>query len=161
MCFSHSKSAVVLQPSPSRAGAGMCSNMLFTYPLQKTSGFHIGQEVPLERSKPQRSVNTTDWLPDIDGSVYTSAWDKLLVATDLIIVYTVSWNKQPQRKWRLFIVYICQLIIRGSGRKFQSEPWSSLSTSFYSGGSTKVKQCKALTAVLPKAKHSRVCYCAY
>lgn len=63
----HTEPAVVFQPSPGGpAGAGMCSNMLFTYPLQKTPGFHIGQEAPLKHSKPQRSVSIpaaqTDYL---------------------------------------------------------------------------------------------------
>lgn len=42
----------------------MCSNMLFAYPLQKTPGFHIGHEVPLKHSKPQRSVSITAALTD-------------------------------------------------------------------------------------------------
>ena len=58
------KLAVVSQPSPSPAGAGMCSNMLFTYPLQKTPGSHIGQEAPLKHSKPQRSVSIPAALTD-------------------------------------------------------------------------------------------------
>lgn len=42
----------------------MCPNTPFTYPLTKTEGFHIGQEVRPKHSKPQRGVSIPAALPD-------------------------------------------------------------------------------------------------
>lgn len=106
-----SKSPVLFKPSPCPAGAGMCSNTLFTYPAQETSGHHIGTGGRRQQTSAQ-CVNTcsSGWLSDIDCSVYTSAQSQL----GLIIVYTVmKWTKQR----RLLIICLrhLQQMLRSSG----------------------------------------------
>ena len=78
--------------SPIPARAGMCSNMLFTYPLQKRPGSQhwTGGTAQTQQTSTQCvNICSTDWLSDTDSSVYISAWSK----PELIIVYTLSWNR--------------------------------------------------------------------
>lgn len=97
-------------------------------------------------------VNTcsTDWLSDIDSSVYTSAFSKL----ELIIVDTQSsWN-------RLSISggIDSVLVLEKSSRTWIPE-WVFFKN-VYTGGSIDLKWSEAVTPVLPKAKNSGKDYCA-
>lgn len=77
--LSHTKPAVVIKPSPDPARTGMCPNVLFTYPLQKMSGFALNGRYRSDTANLTAAVSipaapTAYWT--LAAVVYTSARGK-------------------------------------------------------------------------------------